>query len=96
MSNIDREAVIKDIKENAKDLTDVLIILENFPPADDWIPVGDLPKKSGKYLVSGKWESGEEVVDTCEFSTDDGYFETPWTFNVLAWKSPPEPYKGER
>lgn len=42
MSNdtISRQSVIEDIKVNAKDLTDVLIILENFPPADsEWIPV---------------------------------------------------------
>ena len=60
-----------------------------------WIPVTErLPKKDGSYLVSGKWGSGKESVGDCEFSVEDGYFQTAWNFDVLAWMPLPEPYKG--
>ena len=59
-----------------------------------WIPVTErLPKEGGNYLVSGKWESGKESVGDCEFSVEDGYFQTAWNFDVLAWRELPEPYK---
>lgn len=66
-----------------------------------WIPVKEKkPKKDGSYLVSGKWaggkyRSGEESVGECEYSRHDGYFKTSWNFDVLAWKSLPEPYREE-
>ena len=60
-----------------------------------WIPVTErLPEVSGCYLVSGKWGSGKESVGDCEFSVEDGYFQTAWNFDVLAWMPLPEPYKG--
>ena len=60
-----------------------------------WIPVTErLPKEDGSYLVSGKWGSGKESVGDCEFSVEDGYFQTAWNFDVLAWMPLPEPYKG--
>lgn len=60
-----------------------------------WIPCSErLPKEDGSYLVSGKWESGKESVGDCEFSVEDGYFQTAWNFDVLAWMPLPEPYKG--
>ena len=61
-----------------------------------WIPVTEqLPKEDGSYLVSGKWGSGKESVGDCEFSVEDGYFQTAWNFDVLAWMPLPEPYKGD-
>ena len=61
----------------------------------EWIPVTErLPKEDGSYLVSGKWGSGKESVGDCEFSVEDGYFQTAWNFDVLAWMPLPEPYKG--
>ena len=66
---------------------------ENTEP--HWIPVTErLPKEDGTYLVSGKWGSGKESVGDCEFSMEDGYFQTAWNFDVLAWMPLPEPYKG--
>jgi hypothetical protein len=60
-----------------------------------WIPVTErLPKEDGSYLVSGKWGSGKESVGDCEFSVEDGYFQTAWNFDVLAWMPMPEYYKG--
>jgi hypothetical protein len=60
-----------------------------------WIPMMKrLPKEDGNYLVSGKWGSGKESVGECEFSVEDGYFQTAWNFDVLAWMPLPEPYKG--
>lgn len=60
-----------------------------------WIPVTErLPKEDGSYLVSGKWGSGKESVGDCEFSVEDGYFQTAWNFDVLAWMPLPEPFKG--
>ena len=53
-----------------------------------------LPKEDGSYLVSGKWGSGKESVGDCEFSVEDGYFQTAWNFDVLAWMPLPEPFKG--
>ena len=64
-------------------------------PEPHWIQVTErLPKKDGSYLVSGKWWSGKESVGDCEFSVEDGYFQTAWNFDVLAWRELPEPYKG--
>ena len=60
-----------------------------------WTPVTErLPKEDGSYLVSGKWGSGKESVGDCEFSVEDGYFQTAWNFDVLAWMPLPEPFKG--
>ena len=60
-----------------------------------WIPTSErLPKEDGSYLVSGKWGSGKKSVGDCEFSVEDGYFQTAWNFDVLAWMPLPEPYKG--
>lgn len=64
-------------------------------PEPHWIPVTErLPKEDGSYLVSGKWGSGKKSVGDCEFSVEDGYFQTAWNFDVLAWMPLPEPYKG--
>ena len=62
-----------------------------------WIPVTErLPKKDGSYLVSGKWGSGKESVGDCEFSVEDGYFQTAWNFDVIAWMPLPEPMRMEK
>ena len=69
--------------------------LMSLNPEPHWIPVTKrLPKEDGSYLVSGKWGSGKESVGDCEFSVEDGYFQTAWNFDVLAWMPLPEPYKG--
>lgn len=65
-----------------------------YPPKTRWIPCSErLPEEDGSYLVSGKWGSGKESVGDCEFSVEDGYFQTAWNFDVLAWMPLPEPYK---
>lgn len=64
-------------------------------PEPHWIPVTErLPKEDGNYLVSREMGSGKESVGDCEFSVEDGYFQTAWNFDVLAWRELPEPYKG--
>ena len=69
--------------------------LMSLNPEPHWIPVTErLPKEDGSYLVSGKWGSGKESVGDCEFSVEDGYFQTAWNFDVLAWMPLPEPFKG--
>ncbi len=84
-------------KETADIKDDIQKILTNLvPSAQRWIPVSErLPKEDGSYLVSGKWGSGKESVGDCEFSVEDGYFQTAWNFNVLAWMPLPEPWKGD-
>ena len=89
----------EELTEDFKDgVQAVLYMLSNQPtiqPEPHWIPVTErLPKKDGSYLVSGKWGSGKESVGDCEFSVEDGYFQTAWNFDVLAWMPLPEPYKG--
>ena len=69
--------------------------LMSLNPEPHWTPVTErLPKEDGSYLVSGKWGSGKESVGDCEFSVEDGYFQTAWNFDVLAWMPLPEPFKG--
>jgi len=78
--------------ESQEEQDEVKRVLQNVP---HWIPVTErLPKEDGNYLVSGKWGSGKESVGDCEFSVEDGYFQTAWNFDVLAWRELPEPYKG--
>ena len=52
-----------------------------------WVSVKDrIPKKSGMYLVYGRWaKSGRTVIDTADFSKDDGYFRVAWNFDVSHW-----------
>lgn len=65
-------------------------------PESQWIPCSErLPETSGTYLVSGMWESGRVAVGDCEYSNYDGYFNTAWNFDVIAWCELPEPYRGE-
>lgn len=62
-----------------------------------WIPCKTrLPEESGTYLVSGKWGSGKADVGDCVYYKEDGYFDTAWNFDVLAWMPLPESYKGEK
>lgn len=78
--------------ESQEEQDEVKRVLQNAP---HWIPVTErLPKEDGNYLVSGKWGSGKEAVGDCLFSVEDGYFQTAWNFDVLAWCELPEPYKG--
>ena len=82
----------KQAMENNEALDVAIKALKKEP---HWIPVTErLPKEDGNYLVSGKWGSGKESVGDCEFSVEDGYFQTAWNFDVLAWMPLPEPYKG--
>ncbi len=61
-----------------------------------WIPCSErLPEENGNYIVTGTWESGKLVVGECYFSTEDGYFNAHWCFDVAAWQPLPEPYKTE-
>lgn len=76
--------------------------LKKLPPAQQWIPCSErLPKKSGKYYVSG----GDKVW-ICEFLIIPNFTVKSigktcgWCNNVSkpvvqAWMQPPEPYKGE-
>lgn len=75
-------------------------LIEELPSAQSeqrWIPCSErLPETSGSYLVSGMWESGRVAVGDCEYSSYDGYFNTAWNFDVLAWMPLPKPYEAER
>ena len=63
-----------------------------------WIPVEqDLPEKSGEYLVTVKWVTGESDVDVYEYDArhktwNDG--ESAGGERAVAWCNLPEPYKG--
>lgn len=82
-------------RKERDDIVDALEYAPTIQPEPHWIPVTEqLPKENGSYLVSGKWGSGKESVGDCEFSVEDGYFQTAWNFDVLAWCELPEPYKG--
>ena len=68
--------------------------LSSAQPEQRWIPCSErLPETSGTYLVSGMWESGRVAVGDCEYTSYDGYFNTAWNFDVLAWMPLPEPYR---
>jgi len=63
-----------------------------------WIPVTErLPEKSGEYLVTVKWVTGESDVDVYEYDArhktwNDG--ESAGGERAVAWCNLPEPYKG--
>lgn len=63
-----------------------------------WIPVEqDLPEKSGEYLVTVKWVTGDSDVDVYEYDArhktwNDG--ESAGGERAVAWCNLPEPYKG--
>lgn len=85
----------KMIELNGDICIDGLISLPSAQPEQRWIPCSErLPETSGTYLVSGMWESGRVAVGDCEYSSYDGYFNTAWNFDVLAWMLLPEPYEG--
>lgn len=84
------------------DLVDVILeinkgvnkVIKSQPKAGEWIPCSErLPEEDGAYLVSGTWESGKVVVDDCDFSVSDGYFDVAWNFDVEAWMPLPDPYR---
>ena len=64
-----------------------------------WIPVTErLPEKSGEYLVTVKWVTGDCDVDVYEYDArhktwNDG--ESAGGERAVAWCELPEPYKGE-
>lgn len=75
---------------------DALCELPSAQPEQQWIPCKTrLPEESGTYLVSGKWGSGKVDVGDCVYLKEDGYFDTAWNFDVLAWMQLPESYKEE-
>ena len=91
--------ILDDVLANRPTERDYLIVAvrKAFKALEEphWIPCSErLPKEDGSYLVSGKWGSGKKSVGDCEFSVEDGYFQTAWNFDVLAWMPLPEPYKG--
>ena len=97
---ISRDALIRDMYEDGyfpltvADKATEKIMAQ--PTVDRWIPCSErMPEVDGNYLISGVWGSGKEAVGDCDFSVNDGYFRTAWNFDVLAWMSLPEPYKGE-
>ena len=101
MRAIDADKLKKVLEKNfghtggASVLAQLIDAQDTIHPEPHWIPVTEsLPKEDGNYLVSGKWESGKESVGDCEFSVEDGYFQTAWNFDVHAWRELPEPYKG--
>ena len=78
------------------EVRDRLKALPSAQPEQRWIPCSErLPETSGTYLVSGMWASGRVAVGDCEYSIYDGYFDTSWNFDVLAWMPLPEPWEGE-
>ena len=96
---ISRKTVIDafDLKDDAFLMVGIIKSTINKLPAvhpQRWIPCSErLPEKSGSYFVSGKWASGKVAVGDCEYSKDDGYFQTAWNFDVEAWMPLPEPYQ---
>ena len=88
--------IVGDIWElTGAEIGEVINSQPTIQPEPHWTPVTErLPKEDGSYLVSGKWGSGKESVGDCEFSVEDGYFQTAWNFDVLAWIPLPEPFKG--
>ena len=98
MRAIDADALKEDLTRFYDNEVTARKLIDEQPtiqPEPHWIPVTErLPKEDGNYLVSGKWGSGKEAVGDCLFSVEDGYFQTAWNFDVLAWCELPEPYKG--
>lgn len=104
MSMIDREKLIEDMNQWARDnfslddkfeyllsgMEKALDIIESQPPADQWIPCSrELPKMNQPII--GTYENdGRRIVVV------DNYFPQllsgPW--RLIAW-TPAEPYKGE-
>ena len=74
--------------------------LQNLSEVDSvmqWVPCSVMmPDESDSYLVSGEWSSGNVAVGDCEYSSEDGYFQTAWNYDVLAWMPLPAAYKGEK
>jgi len=81
--------------ESQEEQDEVKRVLENIP---HWIPVTErLPEKSGEYLVTVKWVTGESDVDVYEYDArhktwNDG--ESAGGERAVAWCNLPEPYKG--
>ena len=105
--SISRKAAIIQLSHNktGDDDCDVIVqkdietikLLPSAQPEQRWIPCSErMPPKSGEYIVSGRWAGGKVAVGSCEYSKADGYFQTAWTFDVLAWMSLPEPWRGEQ
>lgn len=107
---ISRQKLMEDIKkwqkeaepEEARVMGDIICLIEDQPPADQWIPCSErLPEASGYYEVTVE----EIVVDGIErrFRTFAGYLlsHNKWVTSIMhscvvvAWREPlPEPYKG--
>ena len=79
-------------------IAEAIINAEPCQPEPHWIPVEqDLPEKSGEYLVTVKWVTGESDVDVYEYDArhktwNDG--ESAGGERAVAWCNLPEPYKG--
>ena len=88
---------IEDVKKVTDEVVKEIKKLPSAKPEQRWIPCSEmLPETSGSYLVSGIWASGRVAVGDCEYSSYDGYFNTAWNFDVLAWMPLPKPYEAER
>ena len=72
--------------------------LMSLNPEPHWISVTErLPEKSGEYLVTVKWVTGDCDVDVYEYDArhktwNDG--ESAGGERAVAWHELPEPYKG--
>lgn len=46
----------------------------------------DMPNDDGLYWIHVVWESGKHAEGECDYSVEDGYFDTVWNAHVIAWK----------
>ena len=75
---------------------DICNMIDKAPTIGGWIPCSErMPKASGKYLVTKKWNDnseGEYITIKWYKEWDDVGWD--WSeFNVTAWQPLPEPYK---
>ena len=92
--------ILDDVLANRPTERDSLIVAvrKAFEAEPHWIPVTErLPEKSGEYLVTVKWVTGESDVDVYEYDArhktwNDG--ESAGGERAVAWRELPEPYKG--
>ena len=105
---ISRQKLIESIKkwqkeaepEEARVMEDIICLINDQPPADQWIPCssGVLPTEKGYYWVTEGW--GEGKVGFIHYSPKyNGTFEALmkiYDLEITAWMPAnlPEPYKG--
>ena len=96
VSKVDDNKTLKDKYDGAVFRQhEILDIIENMPPAQQWIPVSErLPEKEGYYLLTVKSliaEAGSIVISR-PYNGRGGFCDVYWN-SVVAWMPKPEPFK---